>query len=144
LVATPLGDGFVLVDDADLLDSQPPFVGVIVPEQRARGFYFDDHGRATSYWTPEVAHVLAVAKALRARRWKQHPRIGIRLVEYRYHVVGVEIDGKRLLYVNAFCTPESDWQRKSVVVDDGGDCYFQLSYDPAVKAILKLTVNGEG
>ena len=143
-MAKPIGDGFVLVDDGVLLDSQAPFVGVIVPEARARGFYWGDHGKTQGYFSPTVEQVLVVAKALRERSWTQYPGIGKRLHVYRYHVVGLVMDGRRVLFLNGFCDARGDWYRKTVSIDDGGDCYFQLSFDPSTNAELKLTVNGEG
>lgn len=143
LVSKPLPNGFVLVNDADILDSQGPFVGVIVPEAKGAGFYLDQHGPVQSYWTPTVTEVLELASALREQIYQKNKSIGSRLHEYRFQVVGVKRGSQRLLFVNGFCDAPKGWQQRAIVVDDGGDCYFQLSFDPAAKSITKLTVNGE-
>ena len=70
------------------------------------------------------------------------------LSEYRFQFVGLTIEGKQILFANAFC--KSHWQRYSywrtnlVLVDDGGNCYFKAVYDPGIKSIMKLMVNGKG
>lgn len=143
LVSKPLANGFVLVDDADILDSQGPFVGVIVPAAKGAEFYMGEHGPAQSYWTPTVREVLELASALREQIYQKNKSIGSRLQEYRFHVVGLKRGSQRLLFVNAFCEAYEGWQQHALGVEDGGDCYFQLTFDPAAKSITRLTVNGE-
>jgi hypothetical protein len=140
----PLADGFVYVDDSIGRDGTYPFVAVIVPPAEAPRFYLDGHGKTAGYWMPTVDEVMTTFEVVRARTWPDHPNIGRQLHAYRYQVVGIVLGGKHALYFNAFCQASGDWQTKLVAVKDGGDCYFQLTMDPATRAEVKLTVNGEG
>jgi hypothetical protein len=46
---------------------------------------------------------------------------------------------------NFFCRPpRADWRHEPVLVDDGGDCFFQLEYDVDAGRFSNLLVNGEG
>jgi hypothetical protein len=66
-----------------------------------------------------------------------------RLDEYTRQYVGFERDGRRLVYVNAFCTDTGrDPSREIVAVLDGGDCFWQAQVDPATGAVVSLSING--
>jgi hypothetical protein len=143
LVARPLPNAFTLVDDSGLLASQPPFVGIIVPETLAREFGLM-HGSAQSYFAPVPSDVLDLARAMREQLPRHNQHIASRFNHYRFQVVGAVRDGKRLLFVNGFCSAPADWQARPVLVKDGGDCYFRLSFDVAAGAIVEFEVNAEG
>ena len=66
-----------------------------------------------------------------------------RLGDYMRQYIGVERDGSRLLYVNAFCEDAGrDPKTQVVSVDDGGTCFWQalIGTDGTV---LELRINGE-
>ncbi len=140
-VSKPLGDGFVYFNDANVKRSQPPIEAVIVPAAHGARFY-EAHGHtATTYWTPQVKHVFLMNNA-RDRVELKESAISERIIEYRYQVVGI-VEGRRLIFVNAFCRAK-DWMRKPVAVDDGGACYFTFKYEPETGEMLQLSVNGDG
>jgi len=61
--------------------------------------------------------------------------------------IGLEIDGQRFIYVNAFedSTAKSiDWHRVPVVVCDGGDGFWGALYNPRTRSFTDLAVNGIG
>ncbi|MBN1610466.1 MAG: hypothetical protein JW940_27805 [Polyangiaceae bacterium] len=142
LVARPLPNGFTRVDDSPLLDSGAPFVGIIVPQTHAAEFAVT-HARAQSYWTPAVSDVLELGRTLRGQLRRHDPDVASRLAEYRFQVVGVVRTGRRLLFVNGFCSQPADWHERPVRVKDGGDCYFRLMFEPSSGAISEFSVNGE-
>lgn len=74
-------------------------------------------------WTPEL-HI-------------QHPE------NYYRQYVPILRDGRRLIYVSAFCDdpPLSYWRRRLVRVIDGATCYWEAFYDPAIKKYSHLTIN---
>lgn len=144
LVSKRLPGGFVHFDDGALKDSMPPFEGVIVPEVHAKRFHAGYDGPAEGYWSPSVEQALAVGKSLSAYVEKKHSKISERLHSYRYQLVGYLKGGRRLMFVNAFCQTHGDWKTSPIMVDDGGDCYFQLTYDPATQQISRFQVNGDG
>ena len=52
--------------------------------------------------------------------------------------------GVRVVLVNALCDVPSgaDLRADLVTVDDGGNCYFTVKYDPSTHRFFELIVNG--
>jgi hypothetical protein len=109
-----------------------------------------------AFWTPALADVVKLEAGLptylrgrAARRvaaasgpqtnplWKRAPG-------YKRQYVGVRRRGRAVIYANFFCeaSPNVDWHREPVDVDDGGDCYFQVEYDVTTGRFDNLAVNG--
>jgi hypothetical protein len=100
------------------------------------------------YYEPSSISIEAFKAAL-ADHLRANPDVSLMpLSEYRFQFVGLTTEGKQILFTNAFC--KWHWQRYSywrtnlVLVDDGGNCYFQVVYDPGIKSIMKLLVNSKG
>ena len=142
-VTRSLPGGFVHYDDANLRDSQAPLVAVIVPASEAPRFYRQLSSGNASFWTPSATDVSKLDGA-RNQLERRQPGIAARSIDYRYQVLGIEVDGNRRLFVNAFCQAWEPWTSEPVAVDDGGDCYFTFEYQLDTGAILDLRVNGEG
>jgi hypothetical protein len=66
-----------------------------------------------------------------------------RLPGYKIQYRGEMENGKRMVDVNAMCTPLENWRTQWVMVLDGGDCFFQLKYDADAGTFSNLMVNGE-
>lgn len=71
----------------------------------------------------------------RFREWKS----------YTFQYQGQEENGKKLVFINAFCTRDKQWQlnKQMVFVFDGGTCFFNLKYDPEKNQFFGLLINGE-
>lgn len=66
-----------------------------------------------------------------------------RLPTYKRQYWGVLRNEKRVIFANFFCDSlHYDWRDQEVVVDDGGDCYFQIQYDVETGTFFDLYVNG--
>jgi len=66
-------------------------------------------------------------------------------LRYYRQYVGVIRGGRRLIYINAFREPAPpDWRTAPVVVCDGGDGYWGVLYDPALRTFSQLAFNGIG
>lgn len=65
---------------------------------------------------------------------------------YFRQYVGIEVDGRRLVYINAFRSAEGhgDWRETPALACDGGDDYWGAVYDPATKEFSQLAFNGVG
>jgi hypothetical protein len=118
--------------------------GVIVPEQDASAL----DPQAQSYWTPAEADVQALEAGLVTFLQSSPPQASPMLWEkqstYRRQYAGLVRNGQRLVYASFFCdTLGEDWQREVVFVLDGGDCFFQLTYDVERGTYDNLMVNGE-
>lgn len=66
-----------------------------------------------------------------------------RLPSYTVQYRGEIENGKRVIAVNAMCTPLENWQTRWIMVLDGGDCFFQVQYDADAGSFFDLSVNGE-
>lgn len=103
------------------------------------------------FWTPTPLQVQALEAQLpeflasHATRFRREVPPWQSLADYRVQYLGIQEGGMRLIYANFFCQPLSstDWRQELVAVNDGGDCFFQLRYDPAREEFLSLEVNGE-
>jgi hypothetical protein len=64
---------------------------------------------------------------------------------YFRQYVGIVVDGKPLVYINAFKSNWSNapWREKALVMCDGGDDYWGALYDPETRRFLALSINGE-
>lgn len=103
------------------------------------------------FWTPTVEQVRASEKLLpefiRRNVPKNRKPIGI-LSKYKRQYLGITKNGKAQIYINAFCeqywSQKKDWQSKFVFVFDGGNCYFQILFDPMTNEFTNFVINGEG
>ena len=63
---------------------------------------------------------------------------------YGVQFIGFERDGRRLIKANGFCNRElfakasSSW----ILVLDGGECFFEATYDPATRTIESFGFHG--
>lgn len=102
-----------------------------------------------SSWTPSNAEMESLEKnlpeiaALKIRYYKSTPLRIEHPERYFRQYVGVRHNGKRRIYINAFCDdpPPSDWRSRLYVVVDGATCYWQAFYDPDTKTFSNLTIN---
>jgi hypothetical protein len=63
--------------------------------------------------------------------------------EYTFQYQGRQINGRNVIYVNAFCIePPEDVERNMVFVFDGGTCFFEAYYDPKTKTFISVRFNG--
>ena len=60
----------------------------------------------------------------------------------RQYVAVVDSSGERKVWVNFFCGAWGDWRHYAVVVDDGGNCFFQLFINLTRRQVLALIPNG--
>lgn len=129
--------GYTVVSDGSI-------EGVIVPEQDARGL----DPQAQGYWTPVESDVRAFEAGLVAFLQEAAPAASPDLWQkqqtYKRQYAGLIREGRRLIYASFFCdTMGEEWRRSPLFVADGGDCFFQLSYDAERKTYADLMINGE-
>ncbi len=107
-------------------------------------------GTFSDYWMPGPDDIAALEGQLgaylqtHATQFFGHPTVWEQLDEYHRQYVGLVVDGKPLIYGNFFCTEtETDWLNEWVIVLDGGDCFFQVTFDVEGQMFIRLQVNGE-
>ncbi len=102
------------------------------------------------FWTPTEPQVRDLEDRLPDfLKSSTEPRANLirpKLAGYKRQYFGFTIAGKKQILLNAFCDaggPKDYWRSQIVFVLDGGECYFQVSYDPATKLFTSLSINGE-
>lgn len=131
------GAGYTAVGDSS-------FDGVIVPERDAPAI----DPQAEGYWTPTQADVLALEAGLAAFLQESAPQASPELWRkqgtYKRQYAGLIHNGRRLIAASFFCdTHGEEWRREVLFVLDGGDCFFQLTFDVERGTYGDLMVNGE-
>jgi hypothetical protein len=126
--------------------------GVIFTAVNAEGagLGFDFNEPIIAYWTPTEEFVTALEAELTAFLESEIPadhynrRILERLDRYKRQYFGITFEaGQPLIYANFFCVDEFDyWLESLVFVMDGGECFFQVLYDPVTDTFSNLRVNG--
>jgi hypothetical protein len=117
----------------------PTSEGAAVLEQCSRSV----PTRVSGFWEPDPALVEKVDRALLAGlrdRSLADPHLPIPWIptDYLPQYVGIERGGRRELYVNLAHRHILDdwgdaklyWRTKAIVICDGGDYYFGVTYDP--------------
>lgn len=65
--------------------------------------------------------------------------------DYTFQYQGQEEKGRKFIFINALCV-QRDKQRldkEIIVIFDGGNCFFNVRYDPSQKTFFNLFINGE-
>jgi hypothetical protein len=65
--------------------------------------------------------------------------------EYIFQYQANMIEGKRILFINAFCRRIEDFElsKSFLTVKDGGSCFFNVKYDLSSGIFFELIVNGD-
>jgi hypothetical protein len=102
----------------------------------------------TDFWTPTADDVKTLEAGLEAfLRERADPRLDqkvlLTLREYNRQYVGIMENEHRKVYVLFYCNfPLEQLRDGVIIVNDGGDCFFQLKYDVDAQKFDELTVNG--
>ena len=134
-----------------VLISVPGSQGVIFPATHVPR-HLDSEGGA---WTPSAEQVAEAEHRLSAYLAAATPRlpasvrpgaaqrIAARLDRYGRQYFGITASGRRLLYINGVPHDHSEWRVRPVFLDDGGESFFHLVYDPELGEFSGLSINGE-
>lgn len=98
------------------------------------------------YFEPSQSSVDLFKSALSDYLQANQDVVLLDLSDYRFQFIGLSVRGKDAVFANAFCryhwSDDSSWRETLVVVDDGGNCYFQATYDTDSHTIIWLMING--
>jgi len=102
------------------------------------------------FWTPALDDISKVEAEIagylsrNSHLFYHQPPVWQRLDEYQRQYIGFGRKGGRFIYGNFFCDSGSaNWREDLVSVEDGGECFFQVEYDPEGGLFTKIMVNGE-
>ena len=124
------------------------FEGVIIPREKARDFMKVFSGmEEKETWTPGRTDVLKLEKGIESFLKKAAPKgsqdLWTKIPTYKRQYIGIVRKGRKVIFINFFCDAfNSDWKTVPVVVDDGGDCFFNVLYDPGSATFSELRING--
>ena len=130
------------------------YEGVIFSEENApdlvAGLDGPDAAEVLEYWTPDEDDVEALEDGIEdyldtaADDGDVESDLVDRLPDYVRQYAGIVEDGEELILANFFCDDVGiDWESVPVVVEDGGDCFFRVTYDVEREGFSDLEVNGE-
>ena len=122
------------------------FETVIIPEGQAPQYIQAMFGRQESaYWTPSQDDILKMEEQLKIYLQNVVGQNVLKdLSSYKRQYIGVVKEESKLLLGNYFCEASGiDWKQQPVIVDDGGNCYFQTELDMDSGQIIYFMVNGE-
>lgn len=116
--------------------------GVICANLSEWKFRFEDK----DLWIPTKEQIFEaeekIEQYLKDNPNKKSPDLWRKLSKYKRQYVGIVVDGHKRIFCNFFCS-EKPLSPSPYLVDDGGDCYFQIEYDLKDKDCYNLLVNGE-
>ena len=124
------------------------YEGVVLAVKSARQTGMTSVGKAAldGVWVPNAGDVAAFESGLVAHMTKSVPPakkdLPSKLHSYKRQWFGVTAGTRKLIFGNFFCRETPGWEQSVIMVDDGGDCYFQLFYDVTSLEYLSLTING--
>jgi hypothetical protein len=75
------------------------------------------------------------------------PKIAAKFDGYYGQLYGVTDNGDKKIRLMFFCHLDSimvdHWTQNAFLVNDGGDCYFEVDFDPSADAYSNFRANGE-
>lgn len=102
------------------------------------------------FWTPSENDILILEEKIaeylsqNSTLFNRQQPVWERLAEYQSQFIGLKRNGSHIIYGNYFCNNLGiNWSQELVIVDDGGDCYFQVEYNVERGMFTMLMVNGE-
>ncbi len=117
-----------------------PLVAAQVLDTCSRPSPGRDAGRVTGYWAPSRQQV----EQLEARLGELEGQVRSPQ-DFNRQYVGIETDGRELIYINAFSLPDgSDINpaREAIRVCDGGAMFWGALFDPQTGVFSELQFNG--
>jgi hypothetical protein len=123
----------------------------IIPFENSREWLFDKSYSPTTLTQKDVEKIEMLLtscvndynKKLSAD-YKQYFSIDLIKGKYkRQYVAVINKKGDKEVWVNCFCQTHNDnWRTSIIIVDDGGNCYFNLKINLTKEKCYDLIVNG--
>jgi hypothetical protein len=137
----------------------PPENGTYVTEEGYHGYilsvelmqdtaaYFLDASNADAPPFVLTEAMVAEAEAALPSYIATAPRVTSRIIDelasFERQYLGFDTDAGPVLVINATCDPGFDTANGVVIVMDGGDCFWQATYDLTTHEFTHFSVNGD-
>ena len=145
--ARPEGNGSTEITQTVTADQDWVIISKEQAEEMGIGSWLVE---SDDFWTPSENNILILEETIaeylsqNSNQFYRQPPVWQRLDEYQRQYIGLERGGVQIIYGNYFCNNLGiNWRQKLVIVDDGGDCYFQVEYNVDDGMFTMLMVNGE-
>lgn len=109
-------------------------------------------GKNSKAYDPGDDDILAAEKILRACFTKEasgtyNPFFGRKLENYYMQFAGAILEnGDKVIWINCFCYVDNEyfrkWKEDFIMVDDGGNCFFNVKVNLNTNGYFDLMVNG--
>jgi hypothetical protein len=114
------------------------------------GIGYEFNEEIVAYWTPSEKQIDMPESCLPdfLKSTIAPEQYGYRILDeldsYKRQYFGITLkDGQPMIYTNFFCVDDFDqWLESPVFVMDGGECFFQVLYNPATNTFSNLRNNG--
>jgi hypothetical protein len=104
------------------------------------------HVQREESWVPDSATMKVVKADLETAAERAAAERHLDLPEwssYRFQFQGRLVDGKRIVFVNAYCwLAEDQSEDEFILVEDGGTCFFETNYDLESKSFGRIAFHG--
>jgi hypothetical protein len=116
-------------------------IAVFVPEKFPKAFVA---GKRAIPFKPTTLQVEAVEKELAQFLRSDHATLLAKFKNYYRQYTGLDIKGaEKIIRGNFLCQVDNDrWKKEWVMVQDGGDCFFNFTYDLKNLKITSFSING--
>jgi hypothetical protein len=155
VLTTMLARGSISVAQRESAEAAPLFEqegqSVVMPETATRELLKMKRLRAESiggYWQPTAAEISTIELQLPdiAELRSEGVLVGMQIAnpgKDNRQYFAIMINGRKTIYINAFCSPPmSTWRSRLEVVMDGGTCVWQVLYDVESQSFSHLMTNG--
>ena len=145
--ARPEGNGSTEITQTATADQDWVIISKEQAEEMGIGSWLVE---SDDFWTPSENDILILEETIaeylsqNSTQFNRQPPVWERLSEYQRQFIGLTRNGSHIINGNYFCNNLSiNWRQDLVIVDDGGDCYFQVEYNVDRGMFIMLMVNGE-
>jgi len=145
--ARPEGNGSTEITQTVTADQDSVIISKEQAEEMGIGSWLVE---SDDFWTPSENDILILEETIaeylsqNSTQFNRQPPVWERLSEYQRQFIGLTRNGSHIIYGNYFCNNLGiNWRQDLVIVDDGGDCYFQVEYNVDRGMFIMLMVNGE-
>ncbi len=115
-------------------DTTPSFV--ILKELKSK--VFDSTYQASSLTHEEIDTIL---KMLRKKLKEETTRVAFE--KYKMQLIpAINKSGEKVIFINGFCRQFDNWQKKFIMVSDGGECFFQAEINLKQLKFILFGFNG--
>ena len=117
--------------------------GAVLPTSKGHWIPDSIDGKTAGGWTPSQRDIGTAQPIILKYIKDSNAALSGRLHGYRCQYFGIIVNGKKRIHCNFFRMTEDakDWKTNPVVVDGGGDWYFQVEYDVENHSCMHFSVN---